>query len=175
MLIFLFHKLPHSSELCGDSRKGKSFNKHKRVQNQWQYRRRKWLLTAFIPEVSSFLWLREMWVQIPLFECCTLFHGASARPLLCLSALKNGKDGDTPHFWKAWKVLKSAFTGFLYMSYFYNVALWGVQSINSTALSISSHFKCQDQSSASQGLHWAADCIIKMLSGKQGPVFPSTP
>lgn len=94
---------------------------------------------------------------------------------VCVRHLKNGKDGDTQHFWKAWKVLKSAFTDFLYMSYFYNVALWGVQSINNTALCISSHFKCQDQSSASQGLHWAADCIIKMLSGKQGPVFPSTP
>lgn len=61
------------------------------------------------------------------------------------------------------------------MSYFHNVALWAEQSINSTVLCISSHFKCQDQSSTSQGLYWAADYIIKMLNVKQEHVFPSTP
>jgi len=51
----MFNKLPHSSEFCSENRKEKSFNKHKGESESMATHKKKLLLTAFMPEVSSSL------------------------------------------------------------------------------------------------------------------------
>lgn len=93
---------------------------------------------------------------------------------LCIRPFKTGRDGEMQHYRKARKVFQSDFIALFLISYFHNVALWGLQSNNSNALCISSDFKCQDQRSASKGLCWVADYTIKMLTEKW-PLSPSSP
>lgn len=156
MLIFLFNKLPHSSELCGESRKGKSLKKHKRIRinDSTQEENDCWLLLC-LKFLASFNLQKFGPKSLHLNVAHYFMQLLHALCFLCVRPLKTGKDGETQHFRKAWEVLKPAFIGLLWMSYFHNVALWGVQSINSTGLCISSNFKCRDQSSASQG--WKAE------------------
>lgn len=47
MLIFVFNKLPHSSELCSENRRGKSFNKHKGGSESMTTHKRKMIADCF--------------------------------------------------------------------------------------------------------------------------------
>jgi len=174
MLIFLFNKLPHSSELCGESRKVKSFN-NRRSESLTAHRKK--IIANCFYAWSFYLPLTYGNLDHKSHHRNAAHYFMELLHFLCflyVRPLKTKKAWEMQHFRKPWKILKSAFIGLLSMSCLHSMALWGVQTINSTYVCISSHFKHQDQSSASQGLYWAADYIIKMLSVKQGPVSPST-